>query len=679
MKTKKSILVLISLIALSINGFTQSWSLTGNSSIAAPPTNFIGTTSTGPQALEFQVNGVQSGWLDYLSPFKTFFGYRAGLNTTAVGNTAFGYNALTTNVNGTSNTAIGAYSLYTASQSSAIRAANTAVGDSALFKNSTGIQNSAIGFWSSNNNTTGNYNTMIGATTFYHNTTGSYNTGGGFDAIFYNTTGIDNTAFGAYALVEQNAMGLGHGNSAFGAYCLKNCGSTSARGMDNSALGDSSLFANTGQYNTAVGYQALATNTTGNYNTTLGYKADVNGTGYSNATAIGANAVVGASNSLVLGGTGTYAVNVGIGTKNPQALFHVCADKNTTYDSSFVVTTAGKVGIGTTTPNNLLQVAGLINFNSTSTFLGYITGNSTGACNTSTGYQALNSITTGGNNNTANGYYALYTNSSGNSNAGFGCGSLSYNTTGNYNVAFGYISLMNNTTGSNNTAVGVSALYTSTGNNNTALGIDAGYKLTTGSHNVFLGDSAGTNNTYQDASAINSMALGYNTYTTANNQFMYGNTSVATHIFQAGNVGIGYKTPVAKLEVLALDTAGAIVVRNNADSVEFRVSGNGYVVARDIQVKTGIIIPDYVFEKNYKLQSLSEVEKYINANKHLPGVPSAADVKKDGLNVAEMDASLLKKLEEQTLYIIDLQKQIKQTQEQNKEMQKEIDLLKGKK
>ncbi len=149
-------------------------------------------------------------------------------------------------------------------------------------------------------------------------------------------------------------------------------------------------------------------------------------------------------------------------------------------------------------------------------------------------------------------------------------------------------------------------------------------------------------------------------------------------------MGIGYKTPYAKLDIETADTSAAIIVRNSVyDSIQFRVGGNGYVVARDIQVKTGIILPDYVFEKNYKLQSLSEVEKYINENKHLPDIPSAAEVKKNGINVAEMDASLLKKVEEQTLYIIDLQKQInemqllnKQTQEQNKKMQKEIDLLK---
>lgn len=67
--------------------------------------------------------------------------------------------------------------------------------------------------------------------------------------------------------------------------------------------------------------------------------------------------------------------------------------------------------------------------------------------------------------------------------------------------------------------------------------------------------------------------------------------------------------------------------------------------------------PDYVFEKDYKLMSLVEVEKYIKNNKHLPEIPSAKEVESNGIDVARMDVLLLKKVEELTLYVIDLQKQ----------------------
>lgn len=67
---------------------------------------------------------------------------------------------------------------------------------------------------------------------------------------------------------------------------------------------------------------------------------------------------------------------------------------------------------------------------------------------------------------------------------------------------------------------------------------------------------------------------------------------------------------------------------------------------------------DFVFEPTYKLTSIYDVEKYISVNKHLPGVPSASEVVESGLDVAKTDAMLLQKIEELTLYIIDLQKQI---------------------
>ncbi len=68
--------------------------------------------------------------------------------------------------------------------------------------------------------------------------------------------------------------------------------------------------------------------------------------------------------------------------------------------------------------------------------------------------------------------------------------------------------------------------------------------------------------------------------------------------------------------------------------------------------------PDYVFDKSYNLMPLSETEQYIQANRHLPNVPSAAEVEADGMSVGEMNKVLLQKVEELTLYVIELHKQI---------------------
>jgi len=82
---------------------------------------------------------------------------------------------------------------------------------------------------------------------------------------------------------------------------------------------------------------------------------------------------------------------------------------------------------------------------------------------------------------------------------------------------------------------------------------------------------------------------------------------------------------------------------------------NGKISATEIEVKD--IAADFVFENNYKLSSLKEIESYINTNKHLPGIAPASETVK-GVNLGEFNQSLLQKVEELTLYLIAQQKQI---------------------
>jgi len=84
-------------------------------------------------------------------------------------------------------------------------------------------------------------------------------------------------------------------------------------------------------------------------------------------------------------------------------------------------------------------------------------------------------------------------------------------------------------------------------------------------------------------------------------------------------------------------------------------------------------VADYVFEPDYKLASLPEIEAFTKANKHLPEVPSAAEIEKGGLDLAKMNLTLLKKVEELTLHAIAQNKQLEaqaaQIQAQNERLQ----------
>jgi hypothetical protein len=101
---------------------------------------------------------------------------------------------------------------------------------------------------------------------------------------------------------------------------------------------------------------------------------------------------------------------------------------------------------------------------------------------------------------------------------------------------------------------------------------------------------------------------------------------------------------------------------------------NGTIHSKEVKVDTSIPPPDYVFEPTYKLPQLSELKTYLDANHHLPEMPSAAEMDKNGINLSEMNLKLLKKVEELTLYLIDKDKEIKDLKASQ---QQQIDVLKA--
>lgn len=102
---------------------------------------------------------------------------------------------------------------------------------------------------------------------------------------------------------------------------------------------------------------------------------------------------------------------------------------------------------------------------------------------------------------------------------------------------------------------------------------------------------------------------------------------------------------------------------------------NGTIRAKEVKIEaTGWA--DFVFDRDYKLRNLTEVENHIAEHKHLPDMPSEADVKENGIDVAEMQAKLLQKIEELTLYVIDQDKRIKKQDEKIKKQDETITELK---
>ena len=105
---------------------------------------------------------------------------------------------------------------------------------------------------------------------------------------------------------------------------------------------------------------------------------------------------------------------------------------------------------------------------------------------------------------------------------------------------------------------------------------------------------------------------------------------------------------------------------------------NGNIAARGIKIYPSGHWPDYVFDKDYSLQPLSEVESYITENKKLPAIPSAQEIKEKGMDMPELQRLQMQKIEELTLYAIAQQKQIEELIKRNKEQEKRIQKLEKK-
>jgi len=126
-------------------------------------------------------------------------------------------------------------------------------------------------------------------------------------------------------------------------------------------------------------------------------------------------------------------------------------------------------------------------------------------------------------------------------------------------------------------------------------------------------------------------------YDMDNSLFVPGNLDVTQNAYINGNVEVGTGSQYS---------SSSLLVNGTIKAWELTITESGWA--------------DYVFDENYKLPSLKSVEQHIQTNGHLPEIPSATEVKANGINLADIQVKLLQKIEELTLYVIKQQKEIEE-------------------
>ncbi|MEM9981335.1 MAG: hypothetical protein AAF734_02490, partial [Bacteroidota bacterium] len=288
--------------------------------------------------------------------------------------------------------------------------------------------------------------------------------------------------------------------------------------------------------------------------------------------------------------------------------------------------------------------SGLFNTTGNSnTFIGSFSGyrNTTGFFNTFLGTSSGQNNTTGGGNLFL-GAFSGQNNTAGSGNLFLGASSGRENTTGGGNLFFGNFAGFSNTTGELNTFLGVSSGQDNiSGTKNVYLGNFTGTRNTDGERNVFIGYGAGFNEQGSNKLYVHNDSLGI--------PLIYGD-------FAAGGMGIN--------------------TTNLSDgATQYALSVNGKIRAND-DIITYSGWADYVFEDDYKLKTLEEVESFIQKNKHLPDVPTAKEIEERGNNLGATDEMLLRKVEELTLYMIEQHKTNKAQAARIEQLEKELAKLK---
>ncbi|MGY0407893.1 MAG: hypothetical protein ACWIPJ_06005 [Polaribacter sp.] len=638
--------------------------------------------------------GSKAGIVNTTGNNNLFMGYRSGLsNVTGNSNIFMGPGAGNRNITGSFNLFMGELAGFRNYSNN-----NVFLGYEAGTKNTTGANNNFIGSQAGNRNETGVSNSFLGFRAGYSNTAGDFNTFSGNEAGFGNTTGDSNTFLGNNT-AKYNTTGSG--NIAIG----DDAGNHVSGGRDRNKESSNSIF---------LGKETKSGASNATNEIVIGDSAEGAGT---NTVTLGNTKITDTylhGNTFVLG----TSAQLSIGTPSPDASSVLDISSNNKglliprialvngLDQSTIerptksllvynTATAGQFNLAITPGYYFWKDTGagwtrLISENDLGFRLigdSYFSKNSNGSFTTNGNSDEGNRNiflgedtgirTTEGANNIFMGYQSGRANTKGDNNIFMGNLSGTANTEGGNNIFTGFSAGKGNTTGDNNIFMGnLSGAANTEGKNNVFLGSTTGLKNTTGGFNTFLGNDAALNN----KTGSDNVAIGNN----AGNLVSGG---INQNQESSSSVFLGNRTKSG-----ASNSTNEIVIGDSAEGVGTNTVTIGNTEITDTYLRGNIFVsgtqkitPDYVFEKyyngfsslkeDYKMMSLKKVAAFTRKNKHLPGVLSAKEVKKQGGVILNHETTInLEKIEELFLHAIAQEKELEAKDKKIKELESSLSI-----